>query len=81
VEKMQKIDRLTTHRIADTIVAKKYDQTAEFGITGRAFSDWAFEYAKGDEELEQRLFDEQDEMINTIMRCMKKYNVEIVDEL
>lgn len=78
---MQKIDRLTIHRIADTIVAKKYDNEVEFGIVGKSFSDWAFEYAKGNEALEENLFDEQDEMTRVVYACMKKYGVEIVDEL
>ncbi len=78
---MQKIDRLTIHRMADTIVAKKYDKEAEFEITGKSFSDWAFEYANGDEELEQKLFDEQDEMTGIMYACMRKYEVKIIEEL
>lgn len=76
---MQTINKLTIHRLADTIIAKNYDQTAEFGITGKAFSEWAFEYAEGDEELEQKLFDEQDEMTGILYNLMSKYEVEIID--
>ena len=37
------------------------------------------EYAKGNEELEQRLFDKQDKMAGMVYELMKKYEVEIVD--
>lgn len=77
---MQKIERTTVHRIADTIVAKKYESNAEFGIHGKSFSNWAFEYSNGNEELEQKLFDEQDEMTGIIYDCMRKYGVEIYEE-
>jgi hypothetical protein len=81
VTKVQKIDRLTIHRMADTITAKKYDKNAEFGITGEAFSNWAFEYANGNEELERKLFDEQDEMTGLMYDLVRKYGVEVVEEL
>ena len=76
---MQTIERDTIHRIADIITVKNYDKNAELS-KAYGFSAFVFEFCKGDEELEQKLFDENDEITGIIYGAMKANNVEIFED-
>ena len=75
----QKIERDTLHRIADELTVRKYDSSVELSKSNY-FSKWASEFSQGDEELEQRLFDENDEITGLMYRIAKKYGIEVFEE-
>jgi hypothetical protein len=75
---MQRIERDTIHRIADELVIRQYDETVVLS-TSYDFSAWVFEFA-GDEDWEQRLYDEQDEMTGLLYELAKKYGIEVYEE-
>jgi len=75
---IQQIESDTIHRIADIITVKNYDKNAELS-KAYGFSAFVFEFCKGDEEKEQKMFDENDEITKIIYAAMKANNVEIVD--
>ena len=76
---MQKIERDTFHRIADELTIKKYDGTIVLSENYR-FSKWAAEFSKGDEDLEQRLFDENDAITGLMYDLANKYGIEVYEE-
>jgi len=73
---MQKIERDTIHRIADELTIRKYDSAVELSKS-YYFSKWASEFSQGDEDIEQRLFDENDEITKFVYKLAKKYGIEI----
>jgi len=75
----QKIERDTLHRIADELTVRKYDPTVVLSKSNY-FSKWAAEFSPGDEELEQKLFDENDEMTRFLYQIAKKHGIEVFEE-
>ena len=71
---MQKIERDTLHRLADELTMRNHDR---FHILSKSyvFSQWVEDFSKGDEDLEQRLFDENDEMTGVLYALAKKYGI------
>ncbi|MFA6335972.1 MAG: hypothetical protein WCX48_10580 [Bacteroidales bacterium] len=76
---MQKIERDTLHRIADELTVKKYDSSVELS-KNYWFSKWAAEFSHGDEDIEQRLFDEDDAMTGLMYDLATKYGIEVYQE-
>ncbi len=78
-KEMQKIERDTLHRIADELTIRKYNRYYILSRTD-GFTQWAERYSKGDDDLEQRLYDENDEMTRTLYALAKKYSIEVFEE-
>ncbi len=76
---MQRVEKYTIHRFADELTVRKYDPNVALS-KDYWFSKWASEFAKGDEELEQKLFDENDEMTGLMYELFKKYGFEVYEE-
>ena len=76
---MQRIEIDTLHRIADELTVRKYDPTATLSKS-HGFSQWAEDFSKGDETLEQKLFDENDESTGLLYDLANKYGIEIVED-
>lgn len=76
---MQKIERDTLHRIADEIIARNHDKNATLSKS-YGFSAWAAEFSQGDDDLEQRLFDEQDAMTAVMYDQARKYGIEVYED-
>ena len=75
----QRIERTTIHRLADEITVRKYDPNAVLS-KNYWFSKWASEFSKGDEVLEQKLFDENDKMTGLMYELVRKYGFEVYEE-
>ena len=75
----QRIEIDTLHRIADELTVRKYDSTVVLSKS-YYFSKWASEFSLGDEFMEQKLFDENDEMTGFLYQVAKKYGIEVFEE-
>ena len=75
---MQQIELDTIHRMADAIIAKKYDENAKL-TKSYGFLSWLFEFAKGDDVLEEKIDNELNEMAYFIKKTLKEQGVKVVD--